>query len=214
MSSTSDPLLLLRSSLAASKPPQLTTSSDPDEAVANATESFSEATHLYFSYPTPQCLALTTLTRFTSTTPDTAQVDLRSIYFAWVQKDVTVSEYIASAQELDRQLQEGRKIRILVFVERVELTTWLEGASDESEHIKAPEGTPGTEGAAAKAAEIAGGAGVPVQAGTGATTTQQVGGRPVRVIDVRLQAIYNGERKMGDHNSILRGIKPTVCAHI
>ena len=126
--STTDALFLLRTSLAASKPPQLTTVSDPDEAVANTTESFAEATHLYFPYPTPQCLPLTTTTRFT--TSDVAPVDLRSIYFAWMQKDVTVSDYIASAQELDRKLPDGQRIRNLVFLERIELMTWLEGASD------------------------------------------------------------------------------------
>lgn len=212
--STPDALLLLRTSLAAGRSPQLTTSSDPAEAATNTTDSFAQATHLYFSYPSPQCIPLTTITRFTSTTPDTAEVDLRSVWFAWIQKDVTISEYINSAQELDKQLPAGQKIRNLVFVERIELISWLEGASDESDYIKASEGAPGTEGAASKAADIAGGAGVPVQGGTGATSTQQVGGRPVRVIDARLQSIYNGERNMSDHNSILRGIKPTVSEYV
>lgn len=207
----SDALILLRASIAASKPPQLTC--NPAEPAENATDSFVEASHLYFPYPTPQSLPLTTTTRFTSTTPDTVQVDLRSIYFAWVKKDVTVPEYIASAQELDQQLPDGQKIRNLVFVERLELMTWLEGATEDSEYIKPAEDAPGTEGAAGKAAEIAGGAGVPPQPGTGQTVTQQVGGRPVRVIDVRLQTIYSGERSMLDHNSILRGIKPTVSTN-
>lgn len=208
--SAPDALLLLRTSLAAARAPQLTNSSDPAAAATNCTDSFALATHLYFSYPVPQCIPLTTITRFTSTTPDTAEVDLRSVWFAWVQKDVTISEYINSAQELDKQLPVGQRIRNLVFVERIELITWLEGGSDESDYIKPSEGAPGTEGAAIKAADIAGGAGVPAQPGTGATSTQQVGGRPVRTIDARLQAIYNGERNMSDHNSILRGIKPTV----
>lgn len=209
--SSPDPLILLRTSLAASRQPQLTTADIPSDAVANATNSFSEATHLYFSHPTPQCLPLTTPTRFTSTTPDTAQVDLRSVYFAWTQKDVTITDSIAVASEIDRALPEGQKIRTLVFGERIDLITWLEGASDSSEYIKAPEGAPGTADAAAKAADIAGGAGVPAVGATGIAVTQQTaGGRPARVIDARLQAIYNGERKMGDHNSVLRGIKPTV----
>lgn len=213
--SSSDALILLRASIAASKAPQLTC--DPAAPVENATDSFVEASHLYFPYPTPQCLPLTTTTRFTSTSPDTVQVDLRSIYFAWVKKDVTVPEYIASAQDLDQQLPEGQKIRNLVFVERLELMTWLEGATEDSEYIEPSEDAPGTEGAAGKAAEITGGAGVPAQPGTGQTVTQQLAGRPVRVIDARLQTIYNGERSMLDHNSILRGIKPTVrtniCSH-
>lgn len=202
-------MILLRASLAAAKPPQLT--SNPALPVENVTDSFVDASHLYFPYPAPQCLPLTTVTRFTS---DSVQVDLRSIYFAWVKKDVTVPEYIASAQELDQQLPDGQKIRNLVFVERLELMTWLEGATEESEYIRPLEDAPGTEGAAAKAAEIAAGAGVPPQPGTGQTATQQAGGRPVRVIDARLQTIYNGERSMLDHNSVLRGIKPTVRANI
>lgn len=208
---SSDPLILLRTSLAASRQPQLTTTGDPSEASTHTTDSFSEATHLYFSYPTPQCLQLTLPTRFVSTTPDIAQVDLRSVYFAWTQKDVTITDSIAVASEIDKALPEGNKIRTLVFGERIDLITWLEGASDVSEYIKAPEGAPGTAEAAAKAADIAGGAGVPTVGGTGVAVTQQsASGRPARVIDARLQAIYNGERKMGDHNSVLRGIKPTV----
>lgn len=209
--SHADALSLLRTSIASNKSPLLTTTSEPSEAVAAATESFSQATHLYFPYPIPQCLPLTSATRFTSTTPDTSAVDLRSIWFAWVQKDVTVSEYIAAASELDKSLPDGQNIRNLVFVERIDLITWLEGATDESEYIKLLEDAPGTAGAAAKAAEITGGVGVPAVQGSGVASTQQTSsGRPTRVIDVRLQAIYNGERKMGDHNSALRGIKPTV----
>ena len=204
-----DALLLLRSAIAASKPPQLTTVSNPEEGAANITESFAQATHLYLTYPSPQCIPLTPITRFISTTPNTAEVDLRSVWFAWVQKDVTITEYINSAQELNSQLPDGQTVRNLVFVERIELITWLEGGADESEYIKASDGLPGTEGAAAKAAAVAGGAGVPVQSGTGVTVTQQIG-KSGKVIDARLQSIYSGERKMGDHNSILRGIKPTV----
>lgn len=218
--SQADALSLLRTSIASNKSPLLTTTPEASEAVAASTDSFSQATHLYFPYPTPLCLPLTTATRFTSTTPDTSSVDLRSIWFAWVQKDVTVSEYIAAASELDKSLPDGQNIRNLVFVERIDLITWLEGATDESEYIKPLEDTPGTAGAADKAAEITGGVGVPVVHGSGVASTQQTsGGRPVRVIDARLQAIYNGERKMGDHNTALRGIKPTVrrdlcCKHV
>lgn len=206
---TTDVLQLLRNSIAAGKPPTLTKTSDPATAEANRTDSFVEATHLYFTHPTPLCLPLDTGTRFTSTTPDTAQVDLRSIFFAWQHKDVTVPEYIALAAELDKQLPEGQKIRNLVFVERLDLITWLEGASEESEYIKPVEGA-AVGDAANRAADVAGGAAVPTVGGSGVGVTQTVGGRPVKVIDARLQAIYNGERKMGDHNTVLRGIKPTV----
>jgi parafibromin len=222
-SSATDPLLLLRSTLLSSSPPILTTSDDPAIAGSQKTESLATATHLYFPSspssisPVPICLPLTTITRFRSQTPDPpTSVDLRSIYFAWQQKDETVPEYISRAAELDKDLPEGQKLRNLVFVERIELIAWLEGASDEdggSEFITPLKGNElGSGDATKKAADVASGtagAGGPaVVGGTGAGTT--AGGRPVKVIDARLQEIYNGERKMGDRNTILRGIKPTV----
>ncbi|RMJ20508.1 hypothetical protein PHISP_08622, partial [Aspergillus sp. HF37] len=106
----------------------------------NATTDLAHATHLYFAHPIPQSVPLNTPTRFVSTATDAA-VDLRSIFFAWQKKDVAIPEYIASAQELNEALKaaaqanESRpeeKVVNLVFVERLDLITWLEGASDES----------------------------------------------------------------------------------
>ena len=205
--SSADPLQFLRIALSASKPPFLTRSSEAASAEAEKTDTFVDATHLHFTYPSPQCIPLNSITRFTSTNPDTTQVDLRSIFFAWTQKEVTVPEYLANTADLDKQLPEGHKIRNLVFVERIDLITWLEGASDESEYIKPLER--GVDDATNKATETAGA--VPTVEGAGIGVTQQTaGGRPVKVIDARLQQIYNGERKMIDHNTVLRGIKPTV----
>ena len=80
-----------------------------------------------------------------------------------------------------------------MFVERIDLLTWLEGASDESEYIKPFEGDSGAGEAKAAAAAV------PTVSGTGVGVTQQsASGKPVKVIDARLQEIYNGERKMGD----------------
>lgn len=211
--SLSDPLLLFRNSIAASSQPLLSSSADVETAESSQTDSLALATHLYFSSPLPQCVPLNATTRFTSTTPDVSAVDLRSIYFAWIKKDVPVNEYIALAQELDGQLPDGQRIRNLVFVERLDLITWLEGASDESEYIQPLEGADlvGAD-AAGKAADVAGGAGMPTVSGAGIGLVQQagMGGRPVKIIDARLQEIYNGERPMGDRNSVLRGVKPTV----
>lgn len=209
---SSDALQLLRSSIAAAKQPVLTRSADITTALEQQTNSFEDATHLYFTHPTPQCLPLDQKTRFVSTNPDTIPVDLRSIFFAWLQKDVAVPEYIARAAELDKQLPEGQKVRNLIFVERLDLLTWLEGASDESEYIKAIEGTNASAlgDAASRAADVAGGAAVPTVSGAGVGVTQTIGGRPIKTIDARLQAIYNGERRLGNHNTALRGVKPTV----
>lgn len=221
-SSATDALLLLRSTLLSSAPPVLTTSDDPSNAETAKTDSLATATHLYFPpspssiSPSPICLPLTTVTRFKSQNPlPPTAVDLRSVYFAWQQKEFTIPEYISNVALLDSELAEGEKVRNLVFVERIELIAWLEGASDEetgSEFITPLKAaTDGAGEAADKAADVASGAvgagGPAVVGGTGATAP---GGRPVKVIDARLLEIYNGERKMGDRNTVLRGIKPTV----
>ncbi|KAL5361034.1 RNA pol II accessory factor, Cdc73 family-domain-containing protein [Aspergillus floccosus] len=230
--SLQDPLLALRRAIATGSLPTPTTSSDLSDQ--NATEDLAKATHLYFRDPLPQSISLTAPTRFVSASSDSA-VDLRSIFFAWQKKDVAIPEYIASAQELNESLkqkerkegEEEEKVQNLVFVERLDLITWLEGASDESEYIKPLEGAAAAAAAAANAAaqaqasaNIASGAAGGVSAvpsgapGSAAPAAGAQQGRAAKVIDPRLQEIYNGERKMGDRNTVLRGFKPTDFSHV
>ena len=197
-----DPLTSLRRSIASNNPPTPTKS--PDAASSeNATDNLGVATHLYFTNPEPHSFSLDTPTRFISSDNP---VDLRSIYFAWQQKDVNIPVYIASAQKLSDELgsadRPGSKVQNLVFAERLDLITWLEGASDESEYIKALE----SDSSATKSAQVASGA----LGGVSTVPSGTAGGRSGKQIDPRLQEIYNLERRMGDRNSILRGIKPTV----
>lgn len=208
---TTDPLLALRSSIAVSQSPVFTTSSDINDALSNTTNSIAEATHLYFSHPTPQCVPLDKPTRFISQQAgQVGPVELRSVYVAWMNKDALATDYISRVTELNQTLADDQKVRNLVFVEKGDLLAWLDGATT-SEFIKPLEGNDALTEASRKAAEIAGGAGVPTVGATGVGVTQQTaGGRPIKVIDARLQQVYNGERKMGDHNTVLRGIKPTV----
>lgn len=249
--SIQDPLVALRRAIAAGSLPTPTTSPDPAvQDPSKATDDLSAATHLFFREPAPQTIPLTAATRFVSGSSDSA-VDLRSIFFAWQKKDVAIPEYIASATELNEALKEKQpqpqageeggqspvQVQNLVFVERLDLITWLEGASDDSEYIKPLEGAAAAAVAAAAAAEaaadaasaqaqasanIASGAagGVSAVTGAGAPAAVQApagagaggaGRAAAKTIDPRLQEIYNGERKMGDRNSVLRGIKPTVC---
>ncbi|KAL8921357.1 MAG: hypothetical protein Q9172_004050, partial [Xanthocarpia lactea] len=195
--SNTDPLLRLRQSIAANEAPIATSS---PELTSDAIENLAVATHLqfdnpHFSYP------LDTPTRFISSNKP---VDLRSIWFAWQKKDVAIPDYIASAQELNEKLagKDGAPhIQNLVFVERLDLITWLEGASEESEYIKGLE----SEASATLSAQVASGA----TGGVSTVPSGAAGTRGGRTIDPRLQEIYNGERRMGDRNSVLRGIKPT-----
>ena len=222
-----DPLLSLRRAIASGNLPTPTTSSELSDQ--HATEDLAKATHLYFSQPVPQTIPLSTVTRFISEATQSA-VDLRSILFAWQNKDVAIPEYIASAEKFNEELkqhtQEGEKeqsVQILVFVERLDLITWLEGAAEEIDHIKPLEGAAAAAEAAAAAAGVAqaenaagiaagatGGVASAPSGTTGAAQTGAQSGRPQKQIDPRLQEIYNGERKTGDRNTVLRGIKPTV----
>jgi len=201
----SDPLYLLRLSTSNSTPPVPTTSPDAS-STSSPDDTLTKATHLLFSSPVHQSFPLHVLTRFVSSDKP---VDLRSIYFAWLKKDVAIPDYIASAQRLSEQLAVpggiGGKVQNLTFVEKLDLITWLEGASEESEYIKPL--------AAERAAEQATGQ-VQLAAGIApGAVTAAPGALPPRTewkVDPRLAEIYEGERKMGDRNTILHGIKQTV----
>lgn len=212
----SDSLLAFRRILSPSSQHQPVLTTSPDLSDEGKTDDITKATHLYFSHPIPQTYELSTPTRFVSTAAGNKPIDLRSIYFAWLKKDVAIPEYIAEAQSVNETLvarakEEGKdeenapKVINLVFVERLDLITWLEGASEESEYIKPLEGAAaaGDKGAAGQGAGAA-------KPAAGASGIIQVNGRPVKIIDARLQEIYNNERKMGDRNTVLRGIRPTV----
>lgn len=220
-----DPLIALRRAIASNTLPTPTTSSNVSDAASHATDDLSQATHLLFQDPA-QTISLTTPTRFVSSSSGTeAPVDLRGIFFAWQKKDVAIPEYIASATELNEALKQVSggsgevQVHNLVFVERLDLITWLEGASDESEYIKPLEGAAAAQAdaqaEAAKASSSSVQASAPAQTSGGAgaaPVSGAAGARAPKTIDPRLQEIYNGERKMGDRNSVLRGVKPTVCS--
>lgn len=214
----SDPLLSLRRAIAAQALPTPTTSSDISNAADNLTDDLAKANHLYFTHPIPHTLPLNSLTRFVSTANNDTQVDLRSIFFAWQKKDVAIPEYIASAQEVNEALKQKKEkeggneeqVLNLVFVERLDLITWLEGASDDSEYIKPLEGAAAAAAAADATAPAVAADAAAAAAPKTAVPTAAAGARPTKVIDPQLQEIYNGERKLGDRNTVLRGIKPTV----
>ncbi|KOS23193.1 Cell division control protein 73 [Escovopsis weberi] len=150
-----DPLLLLRQSISADKPFVPSASADPSAPEV----ALSEASHLRFSGPPPLALPIDCATRFVSSDKP---VDLRSIYFAWLNRELAIPEYNASSTTLNDALAasgSGARVQNLGFIERLDLITWLEGASEESD-------------------------------------------------------VYDGERRMGDRNSVLRGIKPTDFSHV
>jgi len=198
-----DPLLFLRQAITSNNSPIPTTSSEP---ATKAEPNLASATHLQFNHDGHQVFSFITPTRFESSAKP---VDLRSIYFAWLKKDVAIPEYIASTQRLNEELTSdggaGGNVQNLVFAEKLDLITWLESASDESEYIK-PLGGEEAAAQASGAADVAAG----TAGGVATVPSSAAGARVGKAMDPRLREIYNGERRMGDRNSVLRGIKPTV----
>lgn len=124
MASTGDPLHLFRRTLATQQIPTLHSSSDPSSPALSA-ESFSQATYLHF--PSSQStLPLDTPTRFQRKAPEPLAFSLREIFFAWLLQAESTADYIAKCQALG--------IHHLSFLEKADLSTWLEGG-DSSDYI-------------------------------------------------------------------------------
>ncbi|KAF2091478.1 CDC73-domain-containing protein [Saccharata proteae CBS 121410] len=203
-----DALINLRQAIAAGKLPIPTTTADASHA-EDAEQDLAKATYLQFNHLEGQhrSIPLNEPTRYIS---GDQPIDLRSVYFTWQKKDAAIAEYITSTQRLNEALAApggaGGTVKNLVFAEKLDLVTWLEGGSDESENIKplASESK-----AAADTADIAAGAAGGIAAIPSGTNKQSKAES-----DSRLLIIYNSERKMGDRNTVLHGIKPTDFSHV
>ncbi|KAK7183010.1 hypothetical protein DPSP01_006041 [Paraphaeosphaeria sporulosa] len=198
-----DPLFNLRLSITSNNAPILATTPNPTGASDTVTE-LSQASHISFNEPTlhgahHKTFDFNTPTRYA---PNGKPVDLRSIYFAWLNKDASVTEYVAATERLNEELPGGAggSVIHLGFANKVELISWLSGDEVASDNLKPLESVAAT-AAAGDAAAIAGGKGVPLQQGANAAAGQTM-------MDARLLQIYDGERRMGDHNTALRGSKP------
>ncbi|KAF1995450.1 RNA polymerase II accessory factor [Amniculicola lignicola CBS 123094] len=194
-----DPLYNLRLSIKTGHAPILTTSADPS-AATDTVEELSQATHIAFNIDAHhKVFEITTPTRFTL---EDKPVALRDVYFAWLNKDAAVADYLTAVQRLNEELPSGAggDVQNLSFAQKVELIAWLSGETETSDSIAPLDGTAAT-AAAENASNIASGktGGVPMDKG----------GKDSKMVDARLLQIYDGERSMGDHNTILRGSKPT-----
>ncbi|KAF2725718.1 CDC73-domain-containing protein [Polychaeton citri CBS 116435] len=215
-----DPLLLLRRSVETSKPPIPTTSPDPSSS-AESNVQLSHATYLIFNQApshapvngaTPNehiAIPLDQKTRFISNNGE--EVDLRSVYWCWMNKDLPTAEYIASCEKLSNECRTAGlgdvTVRNFVFAERIDLNNWLEGEigeedsefirsldsnrvikKDMQDTVKRAEDT--LEDIEMKDAALAGG--------------DEVARK--REEDI-LAEILKAERKMGDRNTVLHGVK-------
>ncbi|KAK0735740.1 hypothetical protein B0T21DRAFT_313011, partial [Apiosordaria backusii] len=124
MASSTDPLLLFRQSIRTSSKIVPVSSADSEEEVP-----LSKATHLVFSdNGNKVVLPVDVQSRFMSTEGNL--IDLRSIYFAWVNRDITIPEYNAAAEKLNEELTttaggdgkgKGKGVHKFPFVERLNL---------------------------------------------------------------------------------------------
>ena len=204
---TEDPLSLLRRSVAANTLPIPSTSSDPTDA-SDSNVSLAQASYLIFNFTSPSegsqhiPLPLTQPTRFISQAQQNAAIDLRSIFFCWQNKDAGVGDYITAVTDLNKQLKAAGKnetVTNLVFAEKLDLVTWLSGevGEDDSDFIRSLDDNKQARKDADAAARIAEG---------GEDVEMQDAPDRKREED-RLREIYAGERKMGDRNTVLRGVK-------
>lgn len=196
-----DPLYNLRLSIKASATPVLSTS--PTPTPADIVSDLALATHISFNPDdgAHRTFSLTLPTRFA---PDDQPVDLRSCYFALQNKDAPFQDYLAAVQTLNEELPSGAggSLQNLKIAQKMELIAWLSGDTESSDSIAAIDAGAAS-ATAGDAAAMAGGKGVPIDR----QVKTVVGGK---MVDARLLQIYDGERRMGDHNSALRGSKNIV----
>ncbi|GAB7352036.1 hypothetical protein MBLNU459_g2549t1 [Dothideomycetes sp. NU459] len=211
-----DALALFRQCISEGSSPLPTTSEDASNTTDTAP--LASATHLLFNIQSAAegarhiALPLTLSTRFVSQAH--GALDLLSVYFCWLNKDKGVGEYISATQALntERSAAQLSNVRNLVFVEKLDLNNWLsdDAAENESEFIKSLDDNKATRQQAQDAADrLADGADV-VMGDAGDAGALQGGRRE----EERLREIYAMERKMGDRNTVLRGIKPTDFSHV
>ena len=206
-----DPLSLLRQSIADRSPPTASTSQDPS-STSETDVSLAQASYLIFNSQSAQdgaqhiAIPLIQTTRFLSPSMQ-KEVDLRSVYFCWQNKDTATPDYINAVSALNEELRAVGKeesVTNLVFAEKLDLVTWLAGdiGLEESEYIRSLDDTKTSRLEASDAAAAAKG-GEDVEMRDAGLTDAAARKRE----EDRLREIYSAERKMGDRNTVLRGIK-------
>lgn len=145
-----------------------------------ANEDLSKAATLQITLDAePTSLKLDDLTRYEAKAPTPKQLNLREVYNCWLTRDLKVTDYITVSDE--------REIFNLKFVDRADLLSWLRGESDESDNLI---------GGEKKSAEVS-------DAQDKAKPSAPVKREP----DAELEKIYEKERALVNHNSVLRGTK-------
>lgn len=179
----SDPLAVLRTALVGNHKVDVVSGSD-GEAV-----DFAAGQGLKVYLPDGEVyLPFDQATRFESETVEGGALDVKTVWFAWVHKGAGITDYISAAEE--------QGVAHLRFLERTDLISWLDGSSSESEFIKSDASTAsGT--AASETADTAQKPTVPAPSG-------RVEKRP---ISEDMKAIYDKEKQLATHKTVLHGSK-------
>jgi parafibromin len=199
-----DPLILLRTSLTTGPPPRPSTSSET--SISEQEPSLAQASYFIFSRQDndqPAAISLTEPTRFNSTR---GQVDVRSVYLCWLNKDESTVNYINAVTALAAEIGaagKSDKVVNLSLEEKSSLCLWLAGdiGLNDCEYIQPLDGdnqAQRTDGATAGVVE-----GGDVEMKDAGLT--DIAARKRK--EDRLREIYAAERKMGDRNTVLHGIK-------
>ncbi|PRT55231.1 Cell division control protein 73 [Wickerhamiella sorbophila] len=179
----SDPLVVLRTALAGNHKVEIV--SGPSGEVVD----FATGQGLRALLPDGEVfLPFEQATRFESETVEGGVLDVKTAWFAWVHKNAGITDYISAAEE--------QGIGHLRFLERTDLISWLDGSSAESEFIKG-------DAVAASGAAISEAAGA-----TQATAVPAPSGRvEKRPMSEDMKAIYEKEKQLANHNTVLHGSK-------
>ncbi|KAK5107757.1 hypothetical protein LTR62_000681 [Meristemomyces frigidus] len=207
-----DSLGLLRQCIASHRLPIPAIDEDPSTAT-DTTLSLAVATHLIFNLESAQdgaqhiSIPLSQPTRFVSVAAGDRQLDLRSVFFCWQNRDQSASNYIAVTQALNDELRsKGTEdvVTNLIFAEKLDLNQWLAGevGEEESEYIRSLDANKATR-AEAKDAAITAAGGEDVEMRDAGLAD----GAAAKREQERLREIFAAERKMGDRNLMLRGAK-------
>lgn len=178
-----DPLITLRNAISKGLEPKLFSASG--EPVTPNELAKAETLQIPINGSEPGSFALKSLTRYESKTPSKIQLQLRAVYNCWLTRDLKVADYIKVSDE--------REIFNLKFVERADLLSWLRGDSSESDNILKA-------GGERKTVSFLGSA----QAEKTSKASSIVEKRPP---NPELEKIYEKERALQNHNSVLRGTK-------
>ncbi|KAF2485304.1 RNA pol II accessory factor, Cdc73 family-domain-containing protein [Neohortaea acidophila] len=206
-----DSLTLLRKHIASSTSPIPSKSQDATSP-ADTDVPLAEAAYLIFNTQTAEdgaehiAIPFSQPTRFVSEAQQKA-IDLRSVYFGWLHKDTGVGEYINAVTTLNEDLKAAGKeetVTNLVFTEKFDLISWLQGdvAEEGSEYIRSLDDNKQVRKEANDAADAARG-GEDVEMRDAGLTDAAARKRE----EERLREIYAAERKMGDRNTLLRGVR-------